>query len=107
MNDLWRREHLDMKMNLYDCIATGDERGLLQVVLNSTTVGSILLQMTDEEITGERKHAVKRGSWQRKFKSAMKALGDYDVIREWMEETIEDSAPADATEEHFQLEMAL
>lgn len=107
MNDLWRKEHLEMKMNLYDCIATGDERGLLQVVLNSTTVGSILLRMTDEEISRRRGDgkAVKRGSWQRKIKSAMKALGDYDVIKAWMEELVEESAPEDATDEYFQLEM--
>lgn len=106
MNDLWRKEHLDMQMNLYDCIATGDERGLLQVVLNSTTVGSILLQMTDEQITGGRGSSVKRGSWERKFKSAMKALGDYDVIRAWMEEAVEEDAPEDMTEEWINAEMA-
>jgi len=109
MNDLWRKEHLDMKMNLYDCISTGDERGLLQVVLNSTTVGSILLQMTDEELSLKRSKnkPVKRGSWQRKFRSAMKAYNDYDVIRHWMEETIETNAPSDATDEYYQSEMAM
>ncbi len=39
MNDLWRREGLDMQMRLYDCISTGFERGLLQVVLNANTLG--------------------------------------------------------------------
>lgn len=108
MNDLWRREHLDMKMNLYDCIATGDERGLLQVVLDSTTLGSILLQMTDEEITGSRglaRQSVKRGSFYRKIRSAMKALGDYAVIKSWMAEKVEDEAPPEATDEYMQLQM--
>ena len=110
MNDLWRREHLDMKMNLYDCIATGDERGLLQVVLKSTTVGSILLQMTDEEITGSRgstRREVKRGSFYRKIRSAMKALGDYGVIKSWMAEKIEEEAPEDASEEYMQMQMSI
>jgi hypothetical protein len=31
MDDLWRREGLEMQMMLYDCISTGFERGLLQV----------------------------------------------------------------------------
>ena len=39
MNDLWKKEGLDMQMQLYDCISTGHERGLLQVVLNSNTLG--------------------------------------------------------------------
>ena len=42
MDDLWKKEGLDMNMMLYDCISTGFERGLLQVVLNATTVGRIL-----------------------------------------------------------------
>ena len=33
MDDLWRREGLEMQMMLYDCISTGYERGLLQVSL--------------------------------------------------------------------------
>eukprot|EP00605_Chrysophyceae_sp_TOSAG23-4_P000003 GSChrysophyteH1.ASY1.ANO1.3.1 assembled CDS len=48
MNLLWQKDDLDMQMMLYDCISTGDERGLLQVVLNSTTLGSIILHHTDK-----------------------------------------------------------
>jgi hypothetical protein len=46
MDDLWRREGLDMKMQLYDCLSTGDERGLLQVVLKANTLGNILIEAT-------------------------------------------------------------
>jgi hypothetical protein len=35
-------------MMLYDCISTGCERGLLQVVLDATTLGHILLDATDK-----------------------------------------------------------
>lgn len=39
MSDLWKKEGLDMQMMLYDCISTGNERGLLQIVGNATTLG--------------------------------------------------------------------
>jgi phosphatidylinositol kinase/protein kinase (PI-3 family) len=39
MSDLWKKEGLDMQMQLYDCISTGDERGLLQIVDNANTLG--------------------------------------------------------------------
>lgn len=32
MDDIWRKEGLEMQMMLYDCISTGFERGLLQVL---------------------------------------------------------------------------
>ena len=39
MSDLWKKEGLDMQMMLYDCISTGNERGLLQIVGNANTLG--------------------------------------------------------------------
>lgn len=39
MSDLWKKEDLDMQMQLYDCISTGNERGLLQIVDNANTIG--------------------------------------------------------------------
>ena len=39
MSDLWMKEGLDMEMQLYDCISTGRERGLINVVKNSNTLG--------------------------------------------------------------------
>jgi phosphatidylinositol kinase/protein kinase (PI-3 family) len=32
MDDIWRKEGLEMQMMLYNCISTGFERGLLQVL---------------------------------------------------------------------------
>ena len=46
---LWEQEGLDMQMMLYDCVSTGNERGLLQVVPNAFTLGSILLEATDKK----------------------------------------------------------
>lgn len=39
-------------MKLYDCISTGFERGLLQVVQNASTVGNILAKAADRKTTG-------------------------------------------------------
>jgi Phosphatidylinositol 3- and 4-kinase/Phosphoinositide 3-kinase family, accessory domain (PIK domain) len=79
MNDLWKKEGLDLQMMIYGCISTGDERGLLEVVLNSSTLGGILLDATDANKAGS-----KSGSISRKLTSAMKALNDYDVLKEWI-----------------------
>ena len=79
MNDLWKKEGLDMQMMIYGCISTGDERGLLEVVLNSSTLGGILLDATDA-----RKEGSKAGSLSRKITAALKALNDYDVLKQWI-----------------------
>lgn len=83
MNELWRKEGLDMEMQLYDCISTGFERGLLQVVLNSNTMGNILAEATDKVNRG------KSGSLSRKMTAAMKALSDFTVFNEWIKEQVE------------------
>ena len=38
---LWQLENLDLRMNPYQCVATGDEEGFLEIVLNSTTTANI------------------------------------------------------------------
>jgi phosphatidylinositol-4,5-bisphosphate 3-kinase len=81
MNDIWSKEGLDMQMQVYDCISTGFERGLLQVVLNATTLGSILLHAQDA-------NKDKQSKWGRKIGAAMKALGDFKVLRKWLENEV-------------------
>lgn len=103
MNLLWQKEGLDMQMMLYDCISTGDERGLLQVVLNSTTLGSILLHATDKS-KKENNQAIKAGSMWRKISSAMKALTDFKVLRNWIKDQIE-AEHADYNEQESNEEM--
>ena len=85
MNLLWEKEGLDMQMSLYDCISTGDERGLLQVVPDAMTIGSVLLHATDKK-RKESGGTVRSGSLFRKVASAMRALSDFTVIREWVRE---------------------
>jgi hypothetical protein len=78
MNNLWKKEGLDMQMMIYGCISTGDQRGLLEVVLNASTLGGILLDATDSN------KSKKVGSVYRKLTSAMKALNDYSVLKSWI-----------------------
>jgi phosphatidylinositol-4,5-bisphosphate 3-kinase len=84
MDALWKREELDMQMMLYDCMSTGCERGLLQVVQNATTLGSILMEATDKQ-----NKTSKSGTLSRKLGSAMKALSDFSVIGNWIKEHVE------------------
>jgi len=41
MDKLWKKEGLDLKLSPYGCIATGDEIGFIEIVLNSTTTANI------------------------------------------------------------------
>jgi hypothetical protein len=38
---LWQKNGLDLGLNAYSCMATGDEMGMLQVVLNAETTSAI------------------------------------------------------------------
>jgi phosphatidylinositol-4,5-bisphosphate 3-kinase len=82
MDSLWRREHLDMQMMLYDCISTGFERGLLQIVQNATTLGGILAAATDKAGSS------KKGSFMRKLGAAKRALSDHSVLADWIDEQV-------------------
>eukprot|EP01103_Thecamoeba_quadrilineata_P016510 TRINITY_DN5541_c0_g2_i1.p1 TRINITY_DN5541_c0_g2~~TRINITY_DN5541_c0_g2_i1.p1 ORF type:complete len:1076 (+),score=197.79 TRINITY_DN5541_c0_g2_i1:18-3245(+) len=41
MDKLWKREGLDLRMHPYGCIATGNEVGMIEVVLNADTTANI------------------------------------------------------------------
>jgi hypothetical protein len=41
MDKLWKSEGLDLRLNAYGCVATGDELGMIEVVLNAHTTASI------------------------------------------------------------------
>eukprot|EP00037_Helgoeca_nana_P032940 m.416038 g.416038 ORF g.416038 m.416038 type:complete len:1031 (+) comp29813_c0_seq1:105-3197(+) len=41
MDDMWLEQGLDLKMSAYECVSTGDEVGMLQVVMNSKTIAGI------------------------------------------------------------------
>lgn len=102
MDDLWKKEGLDMSMMLYDCISTGFERGLLQVVLNATTVGRILsgkllyncyflfpakfkcTELVYNLVTAEVAYKKSSGKFTRKFGSALKAINDFDHLKDFI-----------------------
>ena len=41
MDKIWRKEGLDLRMTPYQCVSTGDELGMLEVVVNSDTTANI------------------------------------------------------------------
>lgn len=41
MDHIWKEEGLNLDLTTYDCLATGDEMGLIEVVRNSQTIMSI------------------------------------------------------------------
>ena len=80
MDAVWKQYDLDMRMKVYDCRATGFERGMLQVVTESTTLAHMVLEATD----GARQNRRASGAFMRKMVSAFKAFGNYDVIKDWL-----------------------
>ncbi|XP_069119879.1 phosphatidylinositol 4,5-bisphosphate 3-kinase catalytic subunit beta isoform-like [Argopecten irradians] len=41
MDNIWRAEDLDLRMNPYQCVATGLKEGMIEVVQNSATIAKI------------------------------------------------------------------
>jgi phosphatidylinositol-4,5-bisphosphate 3-kinase len=41
MEHQWEREGLDLRLSPYGCVATGDEKGFIEIVLNSDTTANI------------------------------------------------------------------
>ncbi len=41
MDRLWKQAGLDLRMNPYGCISTGNRLGLIEVVLNAETIANI------------------------------------------------------------------
>lgn len=74
MNNLWHEQSLEMMMSIYNCVSTGDNIGMLQVVPNSTTIASITA-------TPSKKGLFKLT---RKLNSAYAALGANDVLKEFL-----------------------
>ena len=81
MDKLWKKDDLDLKMSAYGCISTGDEIGMLEIVLNSATLASIVADSRGEVYTG-------RG---RKIMAALDALYSDDVLQNWLKFNTVDS----------------
>jgi hypothetical protein len=76
MDKLWKQEGIDLHMSAYGCISTGDEIGMLEIVLNSATLANI--------VATSRGEIFKPGASGRKIMAAMDALYSNDVLVDWL-----------------------
>ena len=74
MDKLWKAEGLDMCMSAYGCISTGDEIGMLEIVLNSSTLANIVAESRGEVYHGSG----------RKIMAALDALYSDNVLQNWL-----------------------
>jgi phosphatidylinositol-4,5-bisphosphate 3-kinase len=75
MDACWRAEGLDLRMLPYRCVSTGDEMGMIEVVLGAKTLANIV---TDSVSSGGF-------SFSRKVRAALSAYRE-DVYRTWLED---------------------
>jgi Phosphoinositide 3-kinase family, accessory domain (PIK domain)/Phosphatidylinositol 3- and 4-kinase/Phosphoinositide 3-kinase C2 len=75
MDAFWKAEGLDMRMCPYRCVSTGDELGMIEVVLNSNTLANIVAESIEGGGSG----------LSRKFRAAMQVYSKDLVYREWLQ----------------------
>lgn len=68
MDQLWKREGLNMRMKIYSVLATGDNQGIIEIVPNSVTISSI-----------------------QKQKGKLRGVRQNDTISEWLEKAARDN----------------
>ena len=73
MDSLWKAEGLDLCLSPYRCIATGDEEGMLEIVLGSNTLAGIVAEGSKAQ-SGAGK----------KINAAMDALMGDKALYEWL-----------------------
>lgn len=64
MDNIWKKDNLDLCLTPYKCIATGDEMGMIETVLDSTTTAAI--QKAAGGVTGALKQTP-LANWLRKY----------------------------------------
>ncbi|KAK8794769.1 hypothetical protein WA158_001750 [Blastocystis sp. Blastoise] len=79
---LWKKEGLDLLLNIYNCIPTGDEEGLLEVVQESETVGAIYRESREERLKIHNEK--KLSKLYKKLESAHRVLYDDYCVLEWL-----------------------
>jgi len=75
MDGFWKEDGLDMHMNAYKCVCTGDELGMLEVVTQSITLAGIVEKNQGKKI-GKRK----------KLAAAIDAYTNEKLIDKWLKE---------------------
>lgn len=83
MDKLWKEEGLDLRLNPYGCVATGDELGMIEVVLNASTTASV-----------------------NKEKGGSKAVLYKDTLTSWLKEKNPSAEAFEAAQENFMLSCA-
>jgi hypothetical protein len=77
MRDIWAAEGLDLNMSPYGCVSTGDMQGMIEVVPDAETVGSILAQHASATSAAYSFKLLKKYE-------AMKAVYDKGALRDWL-----------------------
>jgi CRP-like cAMP-binding protein len=90
MNRMWLLEGLDLCMSPYECISTGDEVGMLEIVMNSSTIGHIL--------AGEARK-MEKGT--RRTLRAANNVFVPEMITQWLEQEAMRREAAEMEEEDF------
>jgi phosphatidylinositol kinase/protein kinase (PI-3 family) len=76
MDDLWKKEGLDLRMLPYGCVSTGDQQGMLEIVPNAETIGGII----QSEVLKKNWTGLKA-----KVEAAKGVLYETEVIKKWLE----------------------
>jgi len=73
MDGLWKGKDLDLNMNAYGCVCTGDELGMLEVVTNSNTLAGII---------GD--HQENKKGTSKKIAAVWDALSNKSIFKDWL-----------------------
>ena len=73
MDSLWLADGLELHMSPYRCVATGDNIGMLEIVMNSETIANIVGGAVSLGVTGLKRKAL-----------AASAAWDPDILVRWL-----------------------
>ena len=78
MDRLWKEQGLNLDMNAYRCISTGDELGMLEIVENAETLANIVKAEMSTDATK------KKPGFKQKVRAAMHAMWKSSVFKDWL-----------------------
>jgi CRP-like cAMP-binding protein len=85
MDQLWRKKGLDLRMSPYGCISSGDMQGLIEVVDNAETIGSIFEQsLSIGEPDTPKKATTMLGKYSKKWSAARAVMKNDFVLQQWL-----------------------
>ena len=77
MDNIWKSENLDLCLTPYKCVSTGDEMGMIETVLDSTTTAAI--QKAAGGVTGALKQTP-LANWLRKYNPGERSFFQFDDL---------------------------